>query len=107
MSPEELGKLANAVEVHISPAFRAQLLEADLALANALREMVEVERAKAGLDLQPSKLELVPYEKTHPDQPDVIGGGRIGGHLYRVYGWIRNRKMQLRFYPNEKRGGSV
>jgi hypothetical protein len=46
MTQNELDSLARDVEAHLSPAFRAQLLEADLNLANALRELVEIERAK-------------------------------------------------------------
>ena len=46
ISQKQLDQLAGELEAHLSPALRAQLLEADLALANALRELVEVERAK-------------------------------------------------------------
>jgi hypothetical protein len=46
MTGNELARLARDIEAHLSPAFQAQLLEADLALGNALRELVELERAK-------------------------------------------------------------
>jgi hypothetical protein len=46
MTPAQLEQLARDVEAHLSPAWCAQLLEADLAIAGALREMVDVERAK-------------------------------------------------------------
>jgi hypothetical protein len=46
MTNAQLDQLASEVEAHLSPAFRAQLLEADLAIGNALRELVSIERAK-------------------------------------------------------------
>ena len=97
-SAQELAELAARVEAHLSPALRAQLLEADLALANALRELVEVERAAAVRTHAHEKLaggKLVVRASLYPDKmlspgrdPSFSGQTNVAGQRVSVRAWI-------------------
>jgi hypothetical protein len=97
-SAQELAELARAVEAHLSPALRAQLLEADLALAGALRALVEVERAKHAHAQAHEKLaggKLVVRASLYPDKiaaprsdPSFCGVTNVAGQALSVRAWI-------------------
>jgi hypothetical protein len=86
--------LAAQIEAHLSPALRAQLLEADLAIANALRELVEVERAKrpaAPISGSAKAVRLTLYPETRPKartDPAYSGSARLCGRSFSLRVWI-------------------
>jgi hypothetical protein len=99
MTATQLDQLARSVEAHFSPAFRAQLLEADLALANALRELVELERAKFNSTQIRQALEagtatklrttLYPLKRPKPGaDPSFVGSFRLAGRSFDLKAWI-------------------
>jgi hypothetical protein len=91
--------LCRQVEAHLSPELRAQLLQADLALAAALHELVELERSKqpprfegeAGLKVRAT---LYP-ERTYPgalsrkSNSDFLSGSlQLGSKRASIKAWI-------------------
>jgi hypothetical protein len=89
-----LRELAARVEPYFSPALRAQLLEADLSLANALRELVEIERAKFNstqiakmLPSEGNAMLVFNRAKKKPNAPDLVGSGCVGGCYYLISAW--------------------
>jgi hypothetical protein len=89
-------QLAREVEAHLSPQFRAELLQADLALANALRELVEFERAKQALSaFEAMEGKLKTRTTLYPDKiarpgidPSFIGALRLAQRNLSLRAWI-------------------
>jgi hypothetical protein len=99
LSGDRLATLAAQVENHISPQFRGQLLQADLALANALRELVDVERAKfnashlakmeIGERAARMRTTLYPERGQRPNAaPAFSGAFALAGRNISVRAWI-------------------
>jgi hypothetical protein len=61
-----------------------------------IRELVNLEREKLGLDRPRGTLELyLNKEKNQPSDPDLTGSGFIAGRRYRAAAW-RSAKDKLR-----------
>jgi hypothetical protein len=107
MTQNQLDRLAKDVEAHLSPAFKAQLLEADLNLANALRELVDEMRAKrfpplASPTAGSGFLKFNPAKKNSPSVPDLVGLARLNTTLFSVSAWKSDDDppvLRLRFTP--------
>jgi hypothetical protein len=106
MTSNELDQLARQVEAHLSPAYRAQLLEADLAIGNALREVVSELRAKRFPPLDSPAvstgfLKFNAGKKNSKTLPDLVGLARLGQSLYSVSAWKNDDEsaplLRLRF----------
>jgi hypothetical protein len=86
--------------MEISPQIaRSVELEADM-----IRELVELERQKAGLDKTGGTIHLYPYkEKNDPAEPDIVGSARISGCSYRAAGWLtKNGGLRIALVPGKR-----
>jgi hypothetical protein len=83
--------------LEISPQIRADV---DV-MASLIRELVNLEREKLGLDKPRGTLELIPNKaKKNPGDPDLIGSGRIAGRSYKAAAWISGKeKIRVSLLP--------
>jgi hypothetical protein len=74
-------------------------------MADLIREMVSIERQKAGLDKPHGSLELFPNkEKKLASDPDLTGAGRIAGRFYRAAGWVsKTDTLRISLLPRKPR----
>jgi len=74
-------------------------------LEDTLKEMVDTDRAKAGLDKPSGSLTLWPNKnKTKPSHPDLLGDGRIAGRNYRVAAWFSgDHNLKISVLPAERK----
>jgi hypothetical protein len=73
-------------------------------MEDLIREMVKLEREKAGLDDPRGNIELSPYKKKGLSDPDLTGAGRIAGRDYRVAGWIsKNGNLRIGLLPPRRK----
>lgn len=89
MTDEELRKRI----LDLSPELRLDVK----VLTDILRKQVEVERDKAGFNHYSGKIVLAANKdkETGSKQPDLIGSGRVAGHLYRFAGWINGTGIEI------------
>ena len=72
-------------------------------MADLIREMVRLEREKAGLDNPRGVIELtINQDKKDSSEPDVLGTGRIASRSYRAIGWYKNNKMKISLLPPKR-----
>jgi hypothetical protein len=97
MTSAQLEQLARDVEAHLSPELRAHFLQGDLAIATALHELVDLERAKlstvqmAALVGTSLKARTTLYPDKHPRagiDPAFSGTLRLAGRAFRLKAWI-------------------
>ena len=73
-------------------------------MEDLIREMVKLEREKAGLDNPRGIVELLPYKKKAHDDPDVTGSGTIAGRSYRAAGWISSEgNLRISLLPPKRK----
>ena len=74
-------------------------------MANMIRELVNLERAKLGLDNPRGTIELWPNkEKKHASEPDFWGAGKIAGRSYRAAGWLaKSDKIKISLLPPKRK----
>lgn len=74
-------------------------------MADLIREMVDTERAKVGLDRPTGSLTLWPNKhKTRPTDPELLGEGRIAGRNYRLAAWFKGEhNLQVSVLPAERK----
>jgi len=89
-------------------ALRAKILQFSpeihrdtLRMEDMIRELVNHEREKLGLDNPRGALELIDNtQKKDSDHPDLIGSGFIAGRPYRAAGWLaKNGKLKIALLP--------
>ena len=70
-------------------------------MEDLIRELVKLEREKAGLDNPYGTLELWKNrEKKSESHPDLVGAGRIAGRSYRVAAWFSGSdKLKVSLLP--------
>jgi hypothetical protein len=69
-----------------------------------IRELVKLEREKLGLDNPRGNIELSPYKKKNPSDPDLTGTGKVAGRFYRVAGWIsKTGKLRIALLPRARK----
>ena len=73
-----------------SPEFRHDVnLMADL-----MRQLVRLERDKAGLDENTGRIDLYPNQaKNDPAQPDFIGAGSYADNRIQAAAWLRKNSL--------------
>jgi hypothetical protein len=74
-------------------------------MADLIRELVKLEREKAGLDKPHGTLELGSNkEKRSKTDPDLIGSGTVRGHFYRASAWLsENHKLRILLSPKDRK----
>jgi hypothetical protein len=80
-----------------------QLHAYTLPMAELIRELVKIERAKAGHDKPGGTLELVPNkDKKRPTDPELTGYGTITGRHYRAAAWFSGNgdKLKISLLPS-------
>jgi hypothetical protein len=85
---------------------QAPKIRADVELmAQMIRELVNLEREKRGLDNPRGTLELRPNpEKRSPTDSDLIGSGSVRGHFYRASGWLsKTEKLRILLLPQRSK----
>jgi hypothetical protein len=89
------------IMIALAPGLRADVEQ----MTRVMREMVELERMKRGLDRPGGKLLLSPNaDKKSDHDPDLIGSGSITGRQYRCAGWItKNGKLQIGLLPQNQK----
>jgi hypothetical protein len=72
-------------------------------MAQLIRELVNLEREKRGLDRPSGKIELYPNkEKKHPTEPDLTCAGFVCGRSYRAAGWLsKPDKVKITLLPQK------
>lgn len=99
MDERELDALRQ-VMIAMAPGLRADVE----AMTRIMREMVEIERQKMGLDRPGGKLFLEPYAKKKPDDPDLTGRGWVTGRQYRVAAWITPAgRLEIALLPQNRK----
>jgi hypothetical protein len=97
MSDAQVRALVQRAEAYLSPEFRAQLLQSDAALANALRDYVDIERAKfssaqiAATQGSALKVRTTLYPDKHPragNHPSFVGSTTLAGRIFSIKAWI-------------------
>jgi hypothetical protein len=80
-------------------------IHADVQSMTALiRELVNLEREKLGLDRPRGALELYLNKgKKQPSDPDLTGSGFIAGRRYRAAAWLSGKdKLRISLLPKTK-----
>src|SRR5215471_1471494 len=80
-------------------------IHADVQLmAKMIRELVDLERAKLGLDRPRGTIELYPNkDKKGSTDPDFIGSGRVAGRFYSAALWHKpNNKLRVSLLPRKR-----
>jgi hypothetical protein len=74
-------------------------------MADLIREMVALERQKAGLDNPRGTIEISPNKaKKHPSEPDLSGFGHVAGRSYRAAGWRSvTDKLKISLLPPKRK----
>jgi hypothetical protein len=74
-------------------------------LEESIREMVNLDRARAGLDKPSGTLTLWPNKnKTSSSHPDMLGDGRIAGRSYRAAAWFSGEhNLKISVLPAERK----
>lgn len=74
-------------------------------MADMIREIVDTDRAKAGLDKPSGSLTLWPNKhKTLVSHPDMLGEGRIAGRAYRAAAWFSGEhNLKISVLPAERK----
>ena len=86
--------------IAISPQIKADV---EL-MAKVIREMVDLEREKLGLDNPRGKIKLTPNDKDSPGDPDLIGTGRVAGRYYAAAAWLTNDDgIQISLLPRKQK----
>lgn len=87
--------------IAISPQIKADV---EL-MAKVIREMVDLEREKLGLDNPRGKIKLAPNnDKDSPGDPDLIGTGRVAGRYYAAAAWLTNDDgIQISLLPRKQK----
>jgi hypothetical protein len=69
-----------------------------------IRELVNLEREKLGLDRPRGTLELyLNKEKKQPSDPDLTGSGLIAGRRYRAAAWLSGKdKIRVSLLPKAR-----
>jgi len=68
-----------------------------------LRELIDTERAKLGLDKFYGEILLEKNEqKRDKKQPDLIGEGRVAGRKYRAAGWLKGKAIRISLTQDAK-----
>jgi hypothetical protein len=81
---------------------RVSEIHADaIALTNVLRDMVKLDREKAGLDNSKGSIQLVVNQhKVDAHSPDLIGKARVAGRNYDAAAWINpNNSIRVALLP--------
>jgi hypothetical protein len=86
--------------IESSPQIKADV---DL-MAAMIRELVNLEREKLGLDRPRGFITLyLNREKKRTSEPDLTGSGKIAGRRYQVAGWISGKeKIRVAVFPKAK-----
>jgi hypothetical protein len=73
-------------------------------MTSLIRELVNLEREKLGLDRPRGTLELyLNKEKKQPSDPDLTGSGFIAGRRYRAAAWLSGKdKLRISLLPKTK-----
>jgi hypothetical protein len=87
--------------VELSPEIRRETGR----MEDLIREMVKLEREKAGLDDPRGNIDLaLNKNKKGPKDPDFIGSGRIAGRVYQVGAWISQPdKLKISLLPPRRK----
>jgi hypothetical protein len=87
--------------VDLSPEIRRDVKR----MEDMIREMVDTDRAKAGLDKPSGSLTLWPNkQKTKPTHPDMLGDGQIAGRKYRLAAWFKGEhNLSISVLPAERK----
>lgn len=82
-------------------AMSPQLRQEHEHIAGLLRELVNLERQKMGLDHPGGKLWLYPnQEKKNDTDPDLIGKGLVNARPYQAAGWVtKSKKLKIALLP--------
>ena len=64
-------------------------------MADTIRELVRLERDKAGLDENTGRIDLYPNLKYDPAQPDFIGQGVYAGNRIEAAAWLRKNSLTV------------
>jgi hypothetical protein len=74
------------------------------AMTTIIRELVNLEREKLGLDRPRGTAELyLNKEKKQPSDPDLTGSGFIAGRRYRAAAWFSGKdKIRISLLPKAK-----
>jgi hypothetical protein len=72
-------------------------------MGDMIRELVNLEREKSGLDQPKGTLELLPNQgKKHASEPDLTGSGFVAGRSYQAAAWIsKNDKLRISLLPKK------
>jgi hypothetical protein len=86
--------------IELSPQIKADV---DL-MAAMIRELVNLEREKLGLDRPRGFITLyLNREKKRTPEPDLTGSGKIAGRQYQAAGWISGKeKIRVAVFPKAK-----
>ena len=73
-------------------------------MADLIRELVRLEREKAGFDEPRGMIELViNQDKKHPSEPDATGSAKIAGRFYQAIAWCKTNKIKIALLPPKRR----
>jgi hypothetical protein len=71
-------------------------------MADLIRELVNFEREKAGLDNPRGTLELwLNKEQRTDSDPQWVGVGRVAGRHYLVSAWVKNQSLKVMLLPRK------
>ena|SRR5262245_61763446 len=72
-------------------------------MTDLIRELVRLEREKAGLDDPRGMIELVINQhKKHPSEPDATGNAKIAGRFYQAIAWRKTNKIKIALLPPKR-----
>jgi hypothetical protein len=72
-------------------------------MSDMIREMVNTDRAKAGLDNPEGIIELTLHKKQKDSDPDMTGSGRVAGRQFRAFAWLgKTGKLKVSLLPAKR-----
>jgi len=72
-------------------------------MGDLIREIVSLEREKLGLDRPAGIIELEIYNKQKPEDPELVGIGRIAGRTYQAAAWLTQKgKLKISLLPRKR-----